>query len=341
MLTGSSSSSVFLKKSISGRSILNQRGNGSFVFDARDFEFVDLTHDETEDIQMVWWLVTAYFPHLNQVPRGTRLEMILAMRLLVCHLKECAGVSPSIESTWSYHRKHCIEIAFQRMCDIIDNGAHSGSRQYHPDAHEWDGTAAMRYRYVLVHLTALMQKMTDEAVLLKQNAFLHNQKNGGGIAMMAAAENIIDNTITTDDDDNDANNNNNDANNNNNDNNNDNTAFGNNAYYKKKPKRIIAVAQVAAAAALNAHDSNNNNIANKNTKCTLIMPKLSPKNISRSSSSSSIVATELLLGAFREDTKRWWASSWPTTGQSRWFFKKNTTANIKPNHQTEEEDGQR
>jgi hypothetical protein len=161
------SSSVFAKRSISGRCILNQRGNGSFVFDMNDFEFAYLTHDDTEDVQMVWWLITAYFPLLNQVPRGTRFEIILAMRLLVSHLKDCAGAPPSIENTWSHHRKLCVDIAFQRLCAIIDVQSHAGSH-HNPDAHEWDGAAALGYRHILVHLNAVMQKMTDESVLLKR-----------------------------------------------------------------------------------------------------------------------------------------------------------------------------
>ena len=156
-------SSAFALKNISGRPILeqNNKRTGSFPVGTDDFLFVKLTRDELDDAQMVWWLLTAYFPLLDIAPRGTRAELVLAMRLLVCHLRECNCMPPSIDPAWGYYRRRCTDVAHQRMCCIIENS--TSGHAHHPDSHEWGDAPAIQYRYVLAHFTPLMDKLSDNA----------------------------------------------------------------------------------------------------------------------------------------------------------------------------------
>ena len=162
-------SSAFAVKNISGRPILEQSSSkraGSFPTGTDDFAMVNFTRDELDDAQMVWWLLTAYFPHLGIAPRGTRSELVLAMRLLVCHLRECGGMPPAIDPAWGYYRRRCTDIAYQRMGDLID-GLTSG-QAHHPESHEWGDAPDIRHRYLLAHLTPLLEKLSDDATVKAQ-----------------------------------------------------------------------------------------------------------------------------------------------------------------------------
>ena len=164
------SSILASKTSISGRQIMGRAaaelstargGSDVFPISTVDFESVRFTSEEAEDAQMVWWLVLAYFPCLDIKPHGTRAEMILAVRLLVCHLRICSGMPPAIDPAWAYHKRRCIGVAFHRLCNILDTKM--GGHQHHPGSNEWGDATTLLHWNVLVHLSPMMQKLSHAA----------------------------------------------------------------------------------------------------------------------------------------------------------------------------------
>lgn len=85
------------------------------VHSALDFQHVQLSPEELDDVQMVWWLFCGYCPQIDVRPVGTRTELTCMVHIIAQRMRTLGEYAPRVQSEWPLYMRQGVAWACERV----------------------------------------------------------------------------------------------------------------------------------------------------------------------------------------------------------------------------------
>ena len=173
---------------------------------ALDFQHVDLTAEDLDDVQMVWWLFCGYCPQLDVRPMGTRTELTCMVHLIAQRMRVLGEFAPRVQIEWPLYMRTGVAWARDRMQWVVLRGRTSfvpeaSAPQEHNNKEEDDvrdrpptdyedpfpfASGPLPHVLLLVHLRPLLSQLSETARLMQP---LH--ASAGGVTLLHGGRKTI------------------------------------------------------------------------------------------------------------------------------------------------------
>ena len=139
---------------------------------ALDFQHVQLSEEDFDDVQMVWWLFRGYCPNMDIRPVGTRAELTCMLHLVAQRMRLVGEFAPRVQEDWPLYVRQGVRWASERMQRILNRDRAEFMTDGAPAFAEIDSLlfpfapAPMPHVLILVYLRPLMTSISETARLI-------------------------------------------------------------------------------------------------------------------------------------------------------------------------------
>ena len=139
---------------------------------ALDFQHVQLSEEDFDDVQMVWWLFCGYCPNMDIRPVGTRAELTCMLHLVAQRMRLVGEFAPRVQEDWPLYVRQGVRWASDRMQRILYRDRADFMTDGAPAFAQTDSLlfpfapAPMPHVLILVYLRPLMTSISETARLI-------------------------------------------------------------------------------------------------------------------------------------------------------------------------------